>query len=121
MNDGIRPVSPLAGPSIQERRGGDRRGGDRRQQGSPDELETPGTALVPAGPVIDVSPAKPAALPSVPPAAFTAQIMGQTGQKRGLKGGPPVLDAARATYLGTEYSGRRDRRPPPGQDTEAEI
>jgi hypothetical protein len=43
-----------------------------------------------------------------------AQLYGQTGQKRGLKGGAPVLDAARTAYLEAEYSGEADRRPPPG-------
>jgi hypothetical protein len=46
--------------------------------------------------------------------SFAAQIMGQGGQKRGLKGGQPVLKAANAAYLGTEYSGDQDRRPSPG-------
>ncbi len=47
-------------------------------------------------------------------AAFTAQMMGQTGARRGLKGGPPVLKQARSAYLETEYSGPNDRRPPTG-------
>lgn len=47
-------------------------------------------------------------------AAFAAQVMGQPGQKRGLRGGQEVLDAARTTYLGTEYSGPADRRPKTG-------
>jgi hypothetical protein len=47
-------------------------------------------------------------------AAFAAQVMGQPGQKRGLRGGQEVLDAARSTYLGTEYSGAADRRPKAG-------
>jgi hypothetical protein len=46
--------------------------------------------------------------------AFDAQLIGQDGVKRGLKGGAPVLDAARAAYLGAEYSGEADRRPPAG-------
>ena len=65
--------------------------------------------LVPVGKVVDESPdpASPAAStpPADPSAAFNAQMMGQTGQRRGLKGGPPVLEAARASYLETEYSG----------------
>jgi hypothetical protein len=40
--------------------------------------------------------------------------MGQSGQKRGLRGGKEVLDTARSTYLETEYSGPADRRPPTG-------
>ena len=47
-------------------------------------------------------------------AAFEAQILGQPGVKRGLRGGQPVLDHARAAYLGAEYSGPADRRPPSG-------
>ena len=47
-------------------------------------------------------------------AAFAAHVMGQSGQKRGLRGGQEVLDTARSTYLGTEYSGPADRRPKAG-------
>ena len=47
-------------------------------------------------------------------AAFAAHIIGQPGQKRGLRGGQEVLDTARSTYLGTEYSGEADRRPKAG-------
>ena len=47
-------------------------------------------------------------------AAFAAHLMGQSGQKRGLRGGQEVLDTARSAYLGTEYSGPADRRPPTG-------
>ena len=54
-------------------------------------------------------------------AAFVAQQMGQKGQKRGLKGGPPVLDAARAAYLGTEYSGPAERRPPVGRASKTDV
>ena len=46
--------------------------------------------------------------------AFAAHLMGQSGQKRGLRGGQEVLDSARSTYLGTEYSGEADRRPRAG-------
>ncbi|AZS19981.1 MULTISPECIES: hypothetical protein [unclassified Caulobacter] len=57
--------------------------------------------------------------PPTPPrregfAAFAAHLMGQSGQKRGLRGGKEVLDTARSTYLETEYSGPADRRPPTG-------
>jgi len=47
-------------------------------------------------------------------ATFAAHLMGQSGQKRGLRGGQEVLDSARSTYLGTEYSGEADRRPQAG-------
>jgi hypothetical protein len=54
-------------------------------------------------------------------AAFAAHLMGQSGQKRGLRGGQEVLDAARSTYLGTEYSGPADRRPKAGLIKKTEI
>ncbi len=64
--------------------------------------------------------------PAPPPrrgffSAFAAHLMGQSGQKRGLRGGQEVLDAARSTYLGTEYSGRADRRPKAGLIKKTEI
>lgn len=43
-----------------------------------------------------------------------AQLLGQDGEKRGLKGGGPVMDAAREAYLETEWSGEADRRLPAG-------
>lgn len=121
MTDGIRPVGFTQGPSIDERREGDRRGRDRRRHSQSENETSDSRELVPSGPVSDHPSAKPAAPLPVPPAAFTAQIIGQKGQRRGLKGGPPVLDAARSTYLGTEYSGGNDRRPAPGTETETEI
>ena len=120
MTDGVRPIGPLEGPTVQERREGDRRGRDRRVAA---EAEAASRAVVPAGERVDhaASPAKPAVSPLAPPALFAAQVLGQKGQKRGLKGGPPVLDAARSTYLGAEYSGKHDRRPPVGKAKQTEI
>jgi hypothetical protein len=54
-------------------------------------------------------------------ATFAAHLMGQNGQKRGLRGGQEVLDTARSTYLGTEYSGPADRRPKAGLIKKTEI
>lgn len=53
--------------------------------------------------------------------AFEAQLMGQDGQKRGLRGGKPVLDHAKGAYLDAEYSGAADRRPPRGLITKTNI
>ena len=47
-------------------------------------------------------------------AVYAAQLLGQDGQRRGLQGGQPVLQAARGAYLETEFSGQGDRRPPAG-------
>jgi hypothetical protein len=53
--------------------------------------------------------------------AFDAQMLTQGSIKRGLRGGKEVLDAARSTYLKTEWSGPADRRPPEGLFTKAKI
>ena len=53
--------------------------------------------------------------------AYAAQIIGQGGQKRGLRGGRETLDRARSTYLETEYSGPADRRIATGRITKTEI
>ena len=53
--------------------------------------------------------------------AVDAQILGQDGQKRGLRGGKPVLDQARSAYLGAEWSGVNDRRPKRGLVTKTEV
>jgi hypothetical protein len=47
-------------------------------------------------------------------AAYAAQLYGQPQHKRGLRGGAPVLEAARHAYLEAEYSGENDRRPSSG-------
>jgi hypothetical protein len=52
---------------------------------------------------------------------FSAQLMGQDGQKRGLRGGPQVLDTARHTYNRVEYSGAADRRARKGGAAKTEI
>ena len=63
--------------------------------------------------------------PGPPPgdrqSAFAAQLLGQPGIKRGLRGGPEVIDAARSAYLEAEFSGPADRRPGKGLLKKAEI
>jgi len=54
-------------------------------------------------------------------AEFAAQLIGQGGAKRGLRGGAETLDKARSSYLGTEWSGGADRRPQAGRITKTEI
>ena len=122
MTDSVRPISPIEGQTVHDRREGDRRERDRRTAADA-RAEEASRALVPSGERADhaASSAKPAVSPLSPPALFAAQVLGQKGQKRGLKGGPPVLDAARSTYLGAEYSGKRDRRPRVGKATETEV
>jgi len=50
-----------------------------------------------------------------------AQVAGQTGGRRGLKGGTPVLNAARAAYLDAEWRGHDDRRLPAGTLKKIEL
>jgi hypothetical protein len=53
--------------------------------------------------------------------AFAAQLMGQEGVKRGLRGGPPVLEQARSAYLEAEWMGPSDRRSRPGRSAKTDV
>ena len=109
MTDPIDPIRRAAETRPSRRRG------DRRREGQ--GQERPDMAFpVPAPERHDPEPVPP---PS--DTAFAAQVLGQGGQKRGLKGGPEVLNKARGAYLGAEYSGDADRRPPPGLIKKTEI
>ncbi|MDX5392282.1 MAG: hypothetical protein AB1760_03475 [Pseudomonadota bacterium] len=55
------------------------------------------------------------------PAVFSAHIMAQGEQRRGLKAGASTLDAARSAYNQTEYSGGADRRARKGGLTRTDI
>ncbi len=54
-------------------------------------------------------------------AAFAAQLLGQPGEKRGLRGGPEVIDGARSAYLQSEFLGPGDRRRRKGKAAKTEI
>jgi len=110
MTDPVRPPAPA----------GDRRGGDRRQSLRRAKALDDGRDLVPIEPVKEHSPPPPPRKDDGP-SAFEAQVLGQGGVKRGLKGGQEVLSKARSTYLNSEYSGGSDRRPKPGQVKKADI
>ena len=49
-------------------------------------------------------------------AAFAAQLMGQDGQKRGLRAGPNAIQSAQGAYNKVEWSGSKDRRGRPGRN-----
>ncbi len=112
------PIDPLrrAQPT---RRTSERRGEERRAV--EDSAETTGAETpklpVAVGPVHDHEP-KP---PVFSPGAFSAQLLGQSGEKRGLRGGPPVLQSARSAYLEAEFLGPQDRRMRKGRITKTEI
>jgi hypothetical protein len=54
-------------------------------------------------------------------AAFAAQLLGQDGQRRGLRAGPNAIDTAKASYNKIEWSGANDRRARKGRITKTEI
>lgn len=124
---GVTPSVPDARDVQEDRRIIDRRKSERRtsrrKAKSTDGETSTGRDLVPVGAAVthDPAPAQKPSQPASAEAAFAAQLMGQTGQKRGLRGGPPVLDAARSSYLGAEYTGEKDRRPPIGKAKKTEI
>jgi hypothetical protein len=53
--------------------------------------------------------------------AFDAQLLGQGGARRGLRGGAPVLEEAQHAYLETEWSGPADRRAATGRTRREKI
>ena len=119
MTDGVRPIPAI--PAT-DRRTAERRSGQRR---APREA-TPGKSLVVTEAPID--PAEPADrattardVNAAPASAYAAQMIGQGGQRNGIRGGPTLMDAARSTYLGAEYSGEMDRRPPLGKTGKTDV
>lgn len=116
MTEEVRPIGPV---ERRDRRAAERRLAERRAASA-------SRALVPVSPA-EAEAAEPPARPAPTPrtdagaAVFAAQMIGQTGQRRGLRGGPPVLDAARSAYLGTEHTGTAERRPQPGKAKDTDV
>ena len=113
MSDSVPPAGAIAsGRRIAQRRSGDPTPADVP------ETQSASTAVVPTQPAVSAETPR-SRLESL--AAFAAQMLGQGGQKRGLRGGPETLEHARATYLETEWSGPSDRRIQAGRITKTEI
>ena len=74
---------------------------------------------VPAGPV--TSPKAFRDEPRHRDSELDAQLQGQDGQRRGLRGGPAILNSARAAYNRTEWSGSYDRRARKGRGARTEV
>ena len=72
---------------------------------------------VPLGQAETVAPAQPLHGPS----AVEAQLLGQTGARRGLRAGPGVIETANHAYNKTEWSGEKDRRAPKGRAAKTKI
>jgi len=54
-------------------------------------------------------------------AEFAAQVIGQHGERRGLRAGATLMDHARETYNRTEWSGSYDRRARKGRAAREDI
>ncbi len=120
MTDGVRPIDPVRG---RDRRDAQRRSTERRAETETARAVVRVTETIEDpkdDPVTPHDPARPAASLG-PEAAFAAQLIGQGGQRTGIRGGPPVMGAARSSYLGNEYSGGKDRRPPLGKTGKTEA
>lgn len=86
---------------------------------SSEQVDADRNLPTPVGEAEDVTP-PPGPTPKSA-AAFDAHLLGQDGQRRGLRGGPPVLNSARTAYNTTEWSGPADRRSPKGRMTKTKI
>jgi hypothetical protein len=114
----VDPLDPLAPVHRAERRSGRERRAKADASGAPANL--PSVVAVEDEPT-ELPPPPPPKTASDSAAAFAAQLLGQPGQKRGLRVGKPLLDAAKSAYARTEYSGPADRRPPAGHATRKDI
>ena len=120
MTERLDPVRDRGDRRQHWRRGEDAPGPDRSRKTQASE-PPPATERLPV-PVSSASTREQAGPPPGDgPSAFAAQLLGQPGIKRGLRGGPEVIDAARSAYLEAEYSGLADRRPGKGLLKKAEI
>lgn len=101
-----------------------RRGARLRRSGKAAERAEAASEAERSGLPVPVGPAR-----TVPPAAeipgsaaeFDAQLLGQEGQKRGLRAGPAVIDGAKASYNRVEWSGSKDRRARKGRIAKTEV
>lgn len=134
MSSRVPPVGPVTGvgggavtPAVTRTSNEDRRGQERRSADRRAKKESASRDLVPVGKAVHHDPAGPAASKAAmteaqaAAAGFAAQMLGQGGQRNGIKGGPPVMDKARSAYLGAEYAGEKDRRPPVGTTKRTDI
>lgn len=107
------PIDPI-------RRAAQARRAHRARVDDSEDLHDSGDRSVPA--IVTGEPVRPIPDHSAEGASmFSAQLMGQDGQKRGLRGGPETLGAARSVYGATEWSGKADRRARKGSIGKTEI
>jgi hypothetical protein len=103
------PIDPIRGAN------GDRRRRARRQADAPPPPQASSNL-----PAVQPVPA-PESKTTEPKPTLAAHLLGQDGQKRGLRGGPETLAKAKTAYLNAEWSGRTDRRLTPGLISKTKI
>jgi hypothetical protein len=54
-------------------------------------------------------------------AAIEAQLLGQKGARRGLRAGAALINAAKASYEKTNWSGSKDRRSGKGRVAKTDV
>jgi hypothetical protein len=91
----------------------------RRASDPPEETFEGGPANLPV-PIRKAHAAEPPH-PRHSGAAIEAQVLGQTGARRGLRAGPAVIDTAQHAYNKIEWSGKHDRRAPKGRAAKTEV
>jgi hypothetical protein len=89
-----------------------------RRQPRPEDAERD---EAPAADVAAAQAPRAPARPYRPPTNLDAHLIAQDNRRRGLRGGQPVLDAARSAYLETEYSGPHDRRHHAGKIARTDV
>lgn len=111
------PVDPISG----RRKTPDRRRASRRADAAAPPPERRNAVVLAGAPVKHDRVAPTPSRSDTATAAFAAQLLGQPGEKRGLRGGPEVIDGARSAYLQTEFTGPGDRRRGKGRAAKTEI
>lgn len=94
-----------------------------RLRRKPKAVEDAAAASKPGLPVPVDGPQSVSPAAQIPPGAatFDAQILGQHNERRGLRGGPAVIDRASATYNRVEWSGSKDRRARKGGKARTDV
>jgi len=104
------PIDPIRRPNAPRRV----KRSDNAARGESTDRSVPAVYEPPPAP-------PPSGVAAQPEAAFAAHMLGQDGQRRGLRGGKETLDSARTLYNKIEYSGSADRRSPKGRTAKTEV
>jgi len=97
-----------------------RAAGLRRKAKAAQDAETASAAGLPVP--VDAPRTVPRA-GEIPPGAatFDAQVLGQHTERRGLRGGPAVINRASTSYNTVEWSGAKDRRARKGGQAKTDV